>query len=91
VTRAVSVRVIGRVQGVFFRQSTVDEARERGIYGWVRNCPDGSVEAFVQGEEKALQAMLAWLKHGPPAARVDAIDVRDAAVDDTLTGFAVRY
>lgn len=90
-TRAVTVRVVGRVQGVFFRQGTVDEARSLGLSGWVRNCPDGCVEAFVQGEEPPLQAMLAWLKQGPPAARVDAIDVHDAVVDEQLSDFSVRY
>ena len=80
------VRVTGRVQGVFFRQSTSDRARELGIAGWVRNCPDGSVEAHVEGEEQAVQSMLDWLHQGPPAARVESVEVSERAPRD-LSGF----
>jgi len=88
---AFSIRVHGRVQGVFFRQGTADEARALGIGGWVRNCPDGCVEALIQGEDEPLQAMLAWLHRGPSAARVDSVDVHEAAVDSTISGFSVRF
>lgn len=89
--KAVQARVSGRVQGVFFRQSSVDKARELGLTGWVRNTVDGDVEALIQGEEQPLQVMLAWLKHGPPAARVDALDLHEATVDNSLHSFDVRY
>lgn len=62
--------VSGRVQGVFFRQSTVDQARALGLDGWVRNRADGAVEGVTAGAPEALQRLRDWLAHGPPAAQV---------------------
>lgn len=69
------VLVRGRVQGVFFRASTQEKANELGLAGWVRNLPDGRVEARVEGERDAVNEMLAWLRQGPPAAEVEDIDM----------------
>ena len=69
------VWISGRVQGVFFRASTVDEAVTRGVDGWVRNSSDGRVEAALEGERSAVEAMIAWCRKGPPAARVSAVEV----------------
>lgn len=66
--------VTGRVQGVFFRQSTVGVARELALTGWCRNLDDGSVEVCACGDETALGQLQAWLQKGPPAARVDAVE-----------------
>lgn len=68
-TRA-HVIVTGRVQGVFFRAGTRDEARRLGLKGWVRNLPDGRVEAVFEGEKSAVGEMLQWCVHGPPGAEV---------------------
>jgi len=68
----------GRVQGVGFRYAMLDTAHALGVTGWVRNRRDGSVEALVQGESVAVDAVIAWSRKGPPAARVDGVDVRDA-------------
>ena len=76
------VRISGRVQGVWFRASTREEARRRGLDGWVRNLPDGRVEAVFEGEEAALEGMLAWCRLGPPGARVDEV----ATVHSPATG-----
>jgi acylphosphatase len=84
------VRITGRVQGVFFRQSAVDRARELGVSGWVRNCPDGSVEARLSGTAEAVEAMTQWLRQGPPSARVERIDVEDVG-PETGDRFTVRY
>lgn len=84
---ATRVRVTGRVQGVGFRWWVQDTARHLGLTGWVRNEPDGSVTACLAGAE--VPAMLAALKHGPPASRVDAIDVQPSA-EDTGSTFRVR-
>lgn len=65
----------GRVQGVGFRDSCLQHARERAICGWVRNRADGSVEAVIQGPRSALDAMCDWLAHHVPGARVDALQV----------------
>ena len=71
------VRVIarGRVQGVAFRAYTADEARRAGVAGWVRNRPDGSVEAAFEGARSAVDALLAFVRRGPRAARVASVEV----------------
>ena len=79
--------VTGKVQGVFFRQSTRLEARRLGLRGSARNLPDGSVEVWAQGSPAALDALHQWLKRGPPHARVDA--VRESHVDGADTAGAL--
>lgn len=69
------VTVGGRVQGVFFRVEARDRARSLGIAGWVRNRPDGTVEAVFEGPRDAVESMLRWCEHGPDGARVDSVDV----------------
>jgi acylphosphatase len=75
--RRVRAIVTGRVQGVCYRASTVDEACDRGLTGWVRNLADGSVELEAQGDDAGVKALLAWCAHGPPAARVAGVAVED--------------
>ena len=86
------LRISGLVQGVGFRASLADEARLRGLGGWVRNRRDGTVEALVHGDANALDALLAWARRGPRAARVDRVDVEDASVapDDVSAHFEQR-
>jgi len=76
---ATSVRkhvvVHGMVQGVFFRDTCRRQARRFGVAGWVRNNPDGTVEAVFEGAADAVDAMVAWCKEGPDLARVDRVDV----------------
>ena len=72
-----SVRVEGRVQGVFFRGWTVQQARDLGVAGWVRNCPDGSVEARLSGDDGAVERLIDRMRRGPPAAEVASIQVDD--------------
>lgn len=83
------IRVTGRVQGVFFRQSALEQAGMFGVAGWARNCPDGSVEVHAEGEERAVTALIDWLHRGPSAARVDQVEVRDADPEGA-PDFAVR-
>ena len=80
----------GRVQGVGYRASTVEEARAYGLTGWVRNAPDGSVELEAQGDEGRVTALLAWCAHGPPAARVAGVAIDDCAVIDGERSFIQR-
>ena len=79
--------IAGRVQGVGFRYAFADEARMRGLGGWVRNRRDGRVEALVSGPAPAVAAMLAWARVGPPAARVSSVDVEEAIA--TVGGFEI--
>lgn len=71
--------ISGRVQGVFFRESMRSEAERLGVTGWVRNRRDGDVEAVVDGEAGAVEAIVAWARNGPPAARVDTVEVSELA------------
>jgi len=81
--------VRGRVQGVGFRRATRRAAQELGLAGWVQNLPDGRVEAWVEGDAAALERFLAWIRRGPPAARVDALECVEAAPSGR-TGFEER-
>ena len=76
------------MQGVWFRESTRHEATRLGVCGWVRNLPDGRVEAVFEGTPAAVEAMLAWAERGPVHARVDAL-TRDAEVPRGEPGFRV--
>src|SRR5690349_7912351 len=81
--------VHGRVQGVFFRDSTRERANAHGVAGWVTNRPDGSVEAILEGPPDAVQSVLRFLHTGPPHASVDHVDVTEEEPEG-LAGFSVR-
>lgn len=66
-------RITGKVQGVYFRASTQQQAQRLGIHGWAINLPDGSVEVFAYGEERSVEQLRRWLLQGPPFAQVDSI------------------
>ena len=76
--------ITGRVQGVGYRDSMRAEAIRSGCTGWVRNRKDGSVEAVVEGASEAVAAVVAWARNGPPAARIDHVEVSDAQGGYTL-------
>jgi acylphosphatase len=84
------VVISGKVQGVYFRGTAEDEARSRGLTGWVRNTPDGQVEAAFEGEQAAVEAMIAWCHRGPPAARVTGVTVTWEEPRGER-GFSVRF
>jgi len=73
------VTVSGRVQGVGVRWAITERARSRGVAGWVRNQPDGTVEAVLEGPPEAVDALVAWIRRGPPGARVDDVTVEQEA------------
>jgi acylphosphatase len=75
---------------VFFRHSTRQEARLRGLAGWVRNLPDGRVEAVFEGAEPLVQELVDWCHQGPPTARVEQVEVRWEAPQDEPGDFRVR-
>lgn len=82
--------VSGRVQGVFFRASTVRQGQALSLRGWARNLADGRVEVLAAGSETALDELAAWLHKGPPMARVDRVDRQPADPAEVPTGFDVR-
>ena len=84
------VVVTGRVQGVNFRFYTQREAERLGLRGYVLNRPDGSVEVVAEGERAALEVLLAWLRHGPPAARVEQLTPQWAPPAGGFARFEVR-
>ena len=88
-TRA-RVRISGRVQGVFFRDSTREKAEELGLSGHVMNTPDGDVEAVFEGPEESIEEMVRWCGQGPPQASVENVDVDYEPPGDDPKGFEVR-
>jgi DNA ligase D-like protein (predicted 3'-phosphoesterase) len=87
--KGVRAVVRGRVQGVFFRDSTASRAHELGVLGWVRNADDGTVQVHAEGPAPAVDRLVAFLEEGPPAARVEAVEVEPAKVEGHEQ-FAVR-
>ena len=82
--------ISGRVQGVGFRYFTKDVADREGVTGWVRNLPDGRVEASAEGEAEAVERFAQALRHGPPGARVEQLEIEHTAPEGRDTGFTVR-
>jgi len=72
----VHLLIEGRVQGVFFRASAQAEAHRLRVAGWVRNCPDGSVEIVAEGKRKDIDDLIAWCRHGPRGAEVWNVEIR---------------
>ena len=85
------VFVRGRVQGVFFRSETRTEAKRHGVKGWVRNLPDGRVEAVLEGEEGNVKELIGFCKRGPPGARVTSVDVIWENYTGEFRDFEIRY
>jgi acylphosphatase len=81
--------VAGRVQGVFFRASTREQALRLGLSGYAKNLADGRVEVIASGSEAAVAELADWLREGPPAARVEAVE-REPMPEQTLRGFETR-
>jgi acylphosphatase len=83
------LRVSGRVQGVGYRDALRREALDCGLAGWVRNRRDGTVEAVLQGDARLVEAVIAWARRGPPAARVDRVEApaADSEFDRPYVGF----
>ena len=86
----VHVVVSGQVQGVWFRASTKQKAEELGLTGWVRNSPDGCVEAIFEGEEDIVNKMVDWCNKGPPMAKVDNVEVKKQKTVG-FKDFSIRY
>jgi acylphosphatase len=87
----VHLSVSGRVQGVWYRGSMQDEATRLGLAGWVRNRPDGTVEAEVEGSPDAVEALIAWARRGPRGAHVEDVQVESVTPRGERGVFSVRY
>lgn len=85
------VHISGRVQGVWFRANTWKKARSLGLTGWVRNLPDGCVEAVFEGEDQAADAMREWCRTGTLPARVDRLEVEEESPTGAFTDFEIVY
>jgi len=85
------VVIHGRVQGVWFRASTKDEADRLGVTGWVRNLPDRSVEAMFEGETKKVEEIVGWCHRGPAGAEVNGVDVSWEQYAGEFGHFDIRY
>jgi acylphosphatase len=82
--------VSGKVQGVFYRASAAERARALGVTGYAKNLPDGRVEVLACGEEVQVKELIDWLRKGPPAAKVQGVDVEDADAAQAPRDFSTR-
>ena len=85
------VLISGRVQGVFYRAYTRDQARIRGLTGWVRNLPDGRVYAVFEGDREKIESILAWCRQGPQFAAVDEVETEWQPYQGEFQDFSVAY
>ena len=85
------VVIHGLVQGVYFRASMREEAERLGARGWVRNLPDGGVQARIEGEKKKVEQLIAWCHKGPPGARVTTVDISWEPHTGEYKSFDIRY
>jgi len=83
--------IAGRVQGVAFRWETRRAAQRHQVTGWVRNLPDGRVEALVEGPRARVNALIDWCRKGPPVARVDRLDIQWEDYAGEFQGFDIAY
>jgi len=87
----VHVIISGRVQGVWFRANTRQKAEQLGVTGWVRNTPDGCVEAVFEGEKNSVKEMLEWCNHGPPLAKVENVEIKKQTPTNGFNVFSIKY
>jgi acylphosphatase len=85
------VWIKGRVQGVFFRAYTRDAAVKERLTGWVRNLPDGRVEAIFEGDSENVDRVLAWCRGGSPLSRIDHVEVQEEPYQGEFTEFGINY
>ena len=86
----VHLKINGRVQGVYFRASTVAQARRLGVTGWVVNASDGSVEAVAEGTRVRIEELITWCRRGPSGAQVTTVEVRWEAWRNEFSSFSIR-
>ena len=89
--KAIKAVISGRVQGVFYRAETKKAADRLGVNGWVRNLPNGCVEAVFQADDQTIDQMLAWCRRGSPGAVVSGIVTESCPVPEDFDSFNIRY
>lgn len=89
--RRTHVWIKGRVQGVFFRAYARDAAQRLGVSGWVRNLPDGRVEAVFEADADRVERMVAWCHEGSPMGRVDNVEILEEVYKGEFDGFAISH
>ena len=89
--KQIHIFVTGRVQGVFFRQSTRVIAIKNNVNGWVRNLDDGRVEIIAQGEEQNINKLIDWCRTGPANSRVDEFELKEESITEEFENFEVKY
>jgi acylphosphatase len=89
--KRVRLIISGRVQGVFFRAETENQALSLNVKGWVRNMSDGRVEMTIEGDEDDIQRMIAWCHKGPRLARVEKVDYHEELFQDSFDEFKIVY
>jgi len=85
------LQISGRVQGVFFRARTIDIATKIGLTGWVRNSPDGRVEAVFEGDKERVEEAIEWCRNGPSYAQVSDVDIKWEEPTGEFSGFEIKY
>lgn len=85
------MRIVGFVQGVYFRATTRQQACQLSLTGWVRNCPDGSVEVVAEGEREPLDSLVAWCHQGPLGAEVARVEVSWEPYQGEFSSFSIAY
>ncbi len=85
------VLISGTVQGVNFRAYTRSVARQNGVYGWVRNLPDGRVEAVFEGDQEKVDSVIAWCRKGPPSGRVDQVQIFEEKPTGDFSDFDITF
>jgi len=83
--------ISGLVQGVFYRQNTYEKANRLNLTGWVRNLPDGRVEAIAEGDKDTVNQLIDWCHEGPPLSRVESVDIKWENPTGEFNGFIVTY
>jgi len=89
--KCVRLIISGRVQGVCYRANTREMAAELGLSGWVRNCPDGKVEAVFEGTSEKVDMAISWCRQGPPSAMVTGLEIHHEEPEEDYTGFKIKY
>ncbi|HMA83935.1 MAG TPA: acylphosphatase [Candidatus Thermoplasmatota archaeon] len=89
--KTVHVYIRGKVQGVWFRANTKEEAEKKGVHGWVRNMSDGRVEALFEGEHKAVDAMVEWCHRGSPLSNVKNVKVQEMSTPVGCLDFKIKH